>query len=681
MPSRCDRRCNHMGLQDRVRKAVEDTAGLEGMRRSFETILDRQRLNVGRLPDLDSRRERLRELKERCVGDEDLFSEAVASLEGNGCRVIIARDAESALRAIGSEVSGSKLVVKSKSNITKELHLVRRLAELGVQVIETDLGDRIVQLAGCDAVHPTGPACHLTRVQISSLLSEHFGRDISDDPDELTAAVKAEIAGYLDAATIGVTGANAVTACEGAVVIAHNEGNAARCAMLPGKHIVVTTPEKVVPSLDDAMNLVKLQTYFSTGKVTTAYVNVISGPSYTADIEKKIFRGMHGPKEVVVIFVDSGRLAAGDPEPMYCIGCGSCVTQCPVYDVVGPVFGTSGHVGGQGVYLSAARDELSEAAEGGLHLCTSCGECREVCPVDIDTRKGILNYRNRLLEQNGEILPEHVTVTKSVRNYDNPWQMPRARRARWAKDLDLPRKGEVLYFAGCSTSLLHPETARCAVRLLRATGEEPAYLGISESCCGSTAKKIGDVRLARDKAEACFDAFSSAGAKTVVVSCPGCYSALYSCEDLRRRHGVDVLHITEFLDARLTRLPLTGLDLPGVFTYHDPCDLGRERGVFDAPRRLTEAALGGPPVEMVRSRAESRCCGAGSGVKSGFPELSVAIARTRIGHAESVGADTILTACPWCVQNLRDCQSGGESVKVIDLLELLDRALDLTPRE
>jgi len=681
MPSRYERRSDCMGLQDRVRKAVEGTAELEGMRRSFETILDRQRLNVGRLPDLDSRRERLRKLKERCVGDEGLFSEAVASLEGNGCRVILAKDAGSALRVIQSEVSGSKLVVKSKSNITKELHLVQRLTEQGVEVIETDLGDRIVQLAGCDAVHPTGPACHLTRAQISTLLSEHFGRDISDDPDELTAAVKEEIAGYLDAATVGVTGANAVTACEGAVVIAHNEGNAARCAMLPEKHIVVTTPEKIVPSLDDAMNLVKLQTYFSTGKITTAYVNVISGPSYTADIEKKIFRGMHGPKEVVVIFVDGGRLAAGDPEPLYCIGCGSCVIRCPVYDVVGPVFGTSGHVGGQGVYLSAARDASSEAAEGGLHLCTSCGECREACPVDIDIRKGILNSRHELLEQNGEMLPEHGTVTKSVRNYDNPWQMPRARRSRWAKGLDLPKKGEVLYFAGCSTSLLHPETARCAVRLLRAVGEEPAYLGTSESCCGSTAKKIGDVGLARDKVEACFDAFSSAGAKTVVVSCPGCHSALDSCDDLKKRHGVSVLHITEFLDERLAKLPLAKLDLPGNFTYHDPCDLGRERGVFDAPRRLIEAVLGGPVVEMRHSRLESRCCGAGSGVKSGFPELAVAIARARVGHAESVGADTILTACPWCVQNLRDCQSGKESVKVIDLLELLDSALVSTPRE
>ena len=665
-----------MDMRERVRRAVDDAPSLEGMRSSFRTILDRQRANAPRIPDLESRKERLRALKERCVGDESLFSQAVAALEENGCKVVLAKDSEAAVEAIHRELAGVDLVVKSKSNITKELHLVQRLSEKGVRVVETDLGDRIVQLAGCEAVHPTGPACHMTRGEISTLLSAHFGRAVSEDPDELTATVKEEIAGYLDAATVGVTGANAIAACEGALVIVHNEGNAARCASLPGKHIVVTTPEKVVPNLDDAMNLVKLQTYYSTGKVTSAYVNIISGPSYTADIEKKIYRGMHGPKEVVVVFVDDGRMDALDMEPMYCIGCGSCVTRCPVYSVVGPLFGVSGHVGGQGVYLSATTRALSDALDGGLGICTSCGECVEVCPTRVDTRKGILKARQMSLEQTKSLSSEHDSVVKSVRNYDNPWQMPRSRRARWAKGLDLPEKGEVVYFAGCSTSFLFPDIARRAIRLLRAAGTDPAYLGSAEVCCGSTARKIGDVGLAREKAEACFEGFASAGAKTVVVSCPGCYSALDSYDDLKEMHGIGVQHITEFLDERLTRLRLGRYREAVNPTYHDPCDLGREKGVFDAPRRLLEAALGRPAIEMERSRRDSQCCGAGSGVKSGYPELSTAIARERIRQAGSVGADTIVTSCPWCVQNLRDCLQGGENFRVLELLEVLERSLD-----
>ncbi len=665
-----------MHFRDKVRKAVEDRAALDGMRRSFETILARREANLERIPDLEERKARLRELKERCVGNEELLADALSAMRENGCRVVMAKDSAAAIRAISAEVEGHTLVVKSKSNITKELHLVDELSQLGIEVVETDLGDRIVQLLGCEAVHPTGPACHLTRGQISELLSRHYGRQISDDPEELTTAVKDEIAGFLGRAEVGITGANAIAAREGAVVIVHNEGNAARCASLPGKHIVVTTPEKIVPSLRDAMDLVALQVYYSTGKVSSAYVNVISGPSYTADIEKKIFRGMHGPKEVIVVLVDDGRLSPVDSEPLYCIGCGSCLTRCPVYSVIGPVFGTRGHMGGQGVHLLSSMDRLKDAHDAGLFVCTSCGECKQVCPVDIDTRKGILNGRKTYNERKMETAPEREVVAASVRNYDNPWQIPRARKSRWAKGMRLPSEGVVLFFAGCSTSLLFPESAKAAVGLIRATGSEPAYLGAAEKCCGSTLRKLGATELARSKAESCFKDFAGAGAKTVVTSCPGCYSALDAHADLKAEYGVEIQHISQFLSDRLDRLDTKVVEDIGRVTYHDPCDLGREKGVFDEPRRLLEAALGSPACEMAYSGRDAACCGAGSGVKSGFPELALAIARERIEQAMSVGADTVVTSCPWCVQNLRECQGAHPDVDVIDLVELLSRSIE-----
>ncbi|MDH3365694.1 MAG: LUD domain-containing protein, partial [Thermoplasmata archaeon] len=545
-----------MHVRDKVRKAVEERAALDGMRLAFETIIDRREANAERFPDLEERKERLRELRESCVGNSTLLTDAISALRQNGCRVVLAKGSDAAIRVILTELEGQSLVVKSKSNVTKELHLAEALSERGVEVVETDLGDRIVQLQGCQAVHPTGPACHLARGQISELLSAHYGRPISDDPEELTTAVRDEISGFLERAEVGITGANAIAAREGALVIVHNEGNASMCASLPGKHIVVTTPEKVVPSLRDAMDLISLQVYYSTGKVTSAYINVISGPSYTADIEKRIFKGMHGPKEVIVVLVDDGRLSAVDREPLYCIGCGSCLTRCPVYGIIGPVFGTQGHMGGQGVHLLSSTEKLQDAHDAGLFLCTSCGECKEACPVDIDTKKGILKGRQSYNRLKMEQSPEHESVLASVRNYDNPWQMPRARKSRWAKGMGLPSEGEVLFFAGCSTSLLFPDSAKAAVGLLKAAGSEPAYMGVAEKCCGSILRKLGATELARAKAESCFKGFAEAGARTVVTSCPGCYSALDAHVDLKEEYGVEILHISQFLAERMDRLAM-----------------------------------------------------------------------------------------------------------------------------
>ncbi len=662
-------------IKGKVRKAAEDRAALDGMRKSFKTIADRQRENASRIHDLEAMKERLRRTKEESVGNEKLFAQAVATLKENGFRVILAKTAEGALRAVKEELKGYDLAVKSKSNVTKELHLAEELGRQGIEVVETDLGDRIIQLAGCQAAHPTGPACHLTREQISELFSEHFGRPVSADPMELTAVMRDEIASYMAKAKVGITGANAVTACEGAVVIVHNEGNAAKCSMLPDKHIIVTTPDKVVPTLDDAINITKLQTYLSTGKIVSSYINVITGQSYTADIEKQVYKGMHGPKQVIIVFVDDGRLDSEDKEAQYCIGCGMCLLHCPVYGVLGPDYGPPGHMGGQGVYLAGSRGRTDESIDAGLYLCTSCGGCVEVCPSKVGTKKGIINIRSRAKEDKKGISPERAAVVASVRNYDNPWQVPRKQRGKWADGLGLRPEGETLYFAGCSASLLQQETAKRSVRLIRACGVEPAYLGASEGCCGSTVRKLGEDVLARQKAEACFESFRKAGARTVVTSCPGCSSALNHYPDLPEKYRVKVQHMSEYLDEHLDIATLKRVSGLGRITYHDPCDLGREQGVYDQPRRLIAAATGQAPVEMERARATSACCGSGSGVKSVYPELSREIGRDRIAMARDVGARTLVTACPWCVQNLKDCQVDGGLVAVMDLVDLLDKSM------
>lgn len=658
----------------KVRKAVQQRSSLDGMRRSFRTIIDRQRENAERIPDLQARKDRLRKMKEVTVGDEELLGKAIAVLRENGFRVAMVKTQEAAIRMLKEELKGYDLVVKSKSNVTKELHLAERLQEAGIEVIETDLGDRIVQLAGCEASHPTGPACHLTRRQISELFTDHFKKSVSEDPMELTKVMREEIASYMSKAKVGITGANAIAASEGAVLIVHNEGNAAKCAMLPDKHIIITTPEKIVPDLDEAVNVTKLQTYLSTGKIISSYINIVTGPSYTADIEKKVYKGMHGPKEVLVMLIDDGRLEAADKEPQYCIGCGVCLLHCPAYSVVGPVFGSSGHMGGIGVYLSSSTGKLEESLHSGLYLCTSCGACTEVCPSKIDTKKGLISAREKANALEKGRLAVHKTVIASVRNYDNPWQVPRKQKGKWAQGLNLREKGDVLYFAGCSTSLLSAETAKKAIGLIRLAGAEPAYLGQKERCCGSTVRKLGDSSLARSKVEDCFKDFKHAGARLVVTSCPGCSSALNHYPELAEKHGVKVQHISQFLDGRLGRGSLSRLEGVGCVTYHDPCDLGRAQNVYDEPRRLIELVTGTPVAEMERSRLNSSCCGSGSGVKSAYPELAAAIGEDRMSMAKAAGANLIVTSCPWCVQNLRECQGTDASMEILDLVDLLDRS-------
>jgi L-lactate utilization protein LutB len=663
------------GIRAKVQNAIDEPSKLDGMRRSFKTILDRQKENSDRVPDLLARKDRLRRTKEASVGNEELLSKAIAVLRENGFRVVLVKSAESAVKLVRDELKGYRHVVKSKSNVTKEIHLAEKLSEAGIEVIETDLGDRIVQLAGCQATHPTGPACHLTRGEISALFSDHFRKRVSEDPAELTKVMREEIARYISEAKVGITGANAIAASEGAVVIVHNEGNAAKCAMLPDKHIVITTPEKIVPDLDEAVNITKLQTYLSTGKIISSYINIVTGPSYTADIEKKVYKGMHGPKEVVVILVDDGRLKALDKEPQYCIGCGMCLIHCPVYDIVGPVFGSSGHMGGIGVYLDGSRGKVDEALEDGLFICTVCGACTEVCPSRIDTKKGMISIREHIGSIEKGRPAELTSVVASVKNYDNPWQVPRKQKGAWAEGLGLKATGEVLYFAGCSTSLLFQETAQKAVRLIRASGAEPGYLGQKERCCGSTVRKIGEKALARKKAEECFADFRKAGASVVVTSCPGCSSELNHYPDLVKASGIEVQHISKFLDERLDRDLLGKVEGLGTATFHDPCDLGRAQEVYDEPRRLAARVLGGPLLEMERSRENSACCGSGGGVKSAFGNLAGAVGEARVSMAKAIGASTIVTSCPWCVQNLRECQKDGRAVEVIDLVELLDRSL------
>lgn len=654
----------------RLKKLIDEQDSLEGMRSSFKTIQERQKENLPLIKDLEERKERLRRVKKESIGNDGLIKAALKSLENNGFRVEIAKDDAEAVKILMREIGREKLVVKSKSNISKEIDLTHQLEQKGIEIIETDLGDRIIQISGLDPVHPTGPAAHLTRYQIADILSKHFKRKLPPEPDVLAETVRQELDGYLKKAKVGITGANAIAALEGALVIVHNEGNVTRCSQAEGKHIVLATRDKILPNLDEAINQVKLQTFYATGKLTSAHIDIISGPSYTADIEKKIFKGMHGPKEIVVVFIDSGRSDMGRSELLQCIGCGNCLLTCPVYDIVGPAFGTKGHFGGIGVALESRKGSARKAVDRGLHLCVACGSCLEQCPVSIDVRTDIFKARGEAGIDS--LTEEQKAAISSIKNYDNPWMQPRASRAKWAKSMNLPEKGNVIYYPGCSLSLLRPEIARMTVELLRERGLNPAYLGSKEVCCGSIVRKLGDEESFRKQVASLMESFAKAGAKKIVASCPGCMISLNIAKELSGRKDIEILHVTQAL-ANLKFGKQSASNGWKKVTYHDSCELGRGLGFYDPPRRLIEAIPGVELVEMERSREQGACCGSGAGVKSGYPELANAIANKRMKMAESTGASILITACPWCLENLS--ANAPSSVRVMDLIEFIHEAV------
>jgi Fe-S oxidoreductase/L-lactate utilization protein LutC len=646
-------------LNNKVNEALERTGRLEPMRAAFRSVIEKQEQNRERMGDLEARLARLEAVREASVGNRELYDQAVANLELNRFRVREASDAAEAVAMVVEEMGAERLLVKSKSNLSKEVGLTPSLAEAGIEVVETDIGDRVNQLAAEPSVHPTGPCAHLDRYRISEVLSAYFGRDIEPEPLALIEAIRDDLVPQITKARIGLTGVNAVAADEGALLWCHNEGNLDLVSQRPDKLIVLAAPEKVYPNLEEALNMVEIEAYYATAQWVTSFIRIVGGPSKTADIEKELYYGVHGPADIVVIMLDNGRWDLFEDarlrESLTCIGCGTCLLECPAYDVVGPAYGAQGLLGGRGVCALSGIEGIERAVEDGLPLCTTCRSCVERCPLSIETPDIIEEVRARATELGVLPLAEHVPMVANVRNYGNPWGQPRRSRAKWTKGLDLTeaREADVLFFAGCSLAYLSPETARASVEVLLAAGLTVSVLAEGEVCCGSPLLRVGQREAYEQVARTNIELFEASGAKMIVAACPGCLKALREYKESMGGFEADVVHISEVLAGALEegRLELKSPEALTV-TYHDPCHLGRGCGIYDEPRRLLEAIDGIELVEMERNRERSACCGAGGGVWTAFPELANEIGRKRAAMAVDTGASVLVTSCPWCAQNL-----------------------------
>ena len=335
---------NEPGALTRLTKARR----IRAMRRAFNVVRKRQQANIHRIPDLEGRKRRLRQARKRAIGNEALLKQAVENLRQNGIKVYRADSRDEAISLVVREIADNKLVVKSKSNLTKEIGLTTTLGEMGIEIIETDIGDRIIQICGDVPSHPTGPASHLTKHDIAKILSAHFRQKVEPIAEPIVELLRDEISTYINRSTIGITGANAIVADDGAILLLHNEGNILQVSMRPEKHIILAGIDKIYRNMEEALNMLKLQTFCAMGSLATSFVNIISSPSQTADIEKQLIKGVHGPRELCVILVDNhrGDIARSEyKDLLYCIGCGQCLLACPAYSVYGNRFGVDSQLG------------------------------------------------------------------------------------------------------------------------------------------------------------------------------------------------------------------------------------------------------------------------------------------------------------------------------------------------
>ena len=391
------------------------------MRKSFNTVKSRSS-EIKDSPQVKRLEKRVREIKRYSIeNSDDLYNQTLESFKRNGIDVEFAKTKEDAISIIEGLLKDmdSKVIAKAKSNTLGEIELKSKLA-LKYDIVETDLGDRILQLKKTDnkPVHPTGPASHLNVDEIAHIVNDALERNVNPIPREIMELVREDVLNRLKNASVGISGANAIAAEEGSCVMVHNEGNISLVS-LKDLHIIVAGIDKIVPTLEDAISVAKLETVYATGNYVTSYMNVISGPSKTADIEKKLLKNMYGAKKVVVILLDNGRSQASE-ECLWCIGCGNCVVHCPVYNAVGNEFGFNNYLGGRGVAMSKFIEDDETCFESGLYMCTLCGLCTLNCPVAIPTNEIIENMR-KLSSEVGFYPKVHGKIKDNVSNNDSPY--------------------------------------------------------------------------------------------------------------------------------------------------------------------------------------------------------------------------------------------------------------------
>jgi iron-sulfur cluster protein len=379
---------------DRLRQVME-TEG-EAIGENTRTVNQLSAYATSQFDRYEDARTAARAIKEEAIERlPDLVEQVSESVEANGGQVHVARTAEDANRIVESIMAerDAERLVKSKSMTTEEIDVNDHLETAGYEVVETDLGEYVIQLADEAPSHLIGPAIHKSPDDIATLFNDQFdlaGEDaLTENPQELTAFAREKVGAEIRRADAGMTGANFVVAETGTIALVTNEGNARKTAVTPETHIAVAGVEKLVPSVADLAPFTELIARSGTGQDITSYLSLLTPPVETPvpDFETDTFRPA-ADREFHLVLLDNGRMATREDdelrETLYCIRCGACSNSCANFqEVGGHAFGGETYTGGIGTGWEASVHGLDSAAEMN-DLCTGCSRCVPRCPVKID---------------------------------------------------------------------------------------------------------------------------------------------------------------------------------------------------------------------------------------------------------------------------------------------------------
>ncbi|MXR51731.1 4Fe-4S dicluster domain-containing protein [Halovenus sp. WSH3] len=400
------KRGDREGTASEFRRLIETEGDAVGQ--NTRTVNQLSDYALERFDSYEELRGAAREIKEQAIEElPALIGEVDEAVEANGGEVHVAQTAADANRIVEEIMAeqDAQTLAKSKSMTTEEIEVNEHLESAGYDVIETDLGEYVIQLADEKPSHLIGPAMHKSPGEIAELFNREFGLTgedaLSENPQELTEFARQKVGERIREADVGMTGANFVVAETGTLMLVTNEGNARKTAVTPDTHIAVAGVEKLVPSLVDLQPFTELIARTGTGQDITSYVSLLTPRVDTPvpDFEADEFRDSDD-RDFHLILLDNGRMGMREDEQLretlYCIRCGACSNACSNFQAVGGHgFGGETYTGGIGTGWEAGVHGIESASEMN-DLCTGCSRCEPKCPVDIDIPWINTVVRNRL---------------------------------------------------------------------------------------------------------------------------------------------------------------------------------------------------------------------------------------------------------------------------------------------